>query len=76
MYHPWKSLKMHIKFLLEHLRGKDCLQNLGIDGRSLLFKKFGRTVWIGFVQTSYRLVAASYKHDNKHLSFTQGGDLF
>jgi len=67
---------MHIKFWLEHLRGRDRFQNLGIDGRKLLLKKSGGTVWIRFVQTSYGLVAASFKCDDKHLSFIQGGDLF
>lgn len=67
---------MHIKFWLEHLRGTDRLQNLGIDGRTLLLKKSGGTVQIGFVQTSYGLVADSLKCDNKHLSFIQCRDIF
>jgi len=66
---------MHIKFWLEHLRGRDHFQNLGIDGRTLLLKKSGGTVQIGFVQTSYGLVADSLQCDNKHLIFIQGGDV-
>jgi hypothetical protein len=37
---PMEKLKNAHKFRLEHLRGRDRLQNLGRDGRTLLLKKF------------------------------------
>jgi hypothetical protein len=35
-YHEWKRGEMYIKFWSEDLKGRDHLENLGVDGRIIL----------------------------------------
>jgi hypothetical protein len=32
----WEREKIHVKFWFENLKGKDCMEDLGIDGRIIL----------------------------------------
>jgi hypothetical protein len=46
------GLEMHTKFWLGNLRGRDYLEELGIDRRMILkwiLGKWGCWVWIGFI---------------------------
>jgi hypothetical protein len=43
---------MHTEFQLGSLKGRDCQEDLGVDGRIVLkwiLGKYGWRVWIGFV---------------------------
>jgi len=45
---------MHTKFLSENLKGRDCLEDLGIDGKIIseqFLEECGEKLWTGWIRT-------------------------
>jgi hypothetical protein len=67
---------MNIKFCLESLKGRDHLEDIGVDGRIILkriiWKYFG-SVWTGFVCITIGPMAGSFKYSNEHSCSIKGG---
>jgi len=52
MCHLWETGNMNTQFLWGDLRGRNHLENLGIDGRikaKLIFKKWDGEAWNGLI---------------------------
>jgi hypothetical protein len=52
MWHDWETREIHTGFWWEYLRERDYLEDLGVDGRTILiwfFKKWGWDAWTGLI---------------------------